>query len=128
MYYVLSVKEDSSFWMTIDAQNEDELKTQLVLYAEMFKDDEKYTQTNIDLINNTIEFFEEQGLFLKEISRDEFILLNTIRSYYDVNDNYISIAEIYDFLYRMKAAGTTLGFKTLNLKGEALCSKILDNR
>lgn len=127
MYYVLSVKEDNSFWMTIDAQNEDELKTQLILYAEMFKDDEKYTQTNIDLINNTIEFFEEQGLFLKEISRDEFILLNTIRSYYDVNDNYISISEIYDFIYRMKAAGTTLDFKTLNLKDEELCSKILDN-
>ena len=127
MYYVLSVKEDNSFWMTIDAQNEDELKTQLILYAEMFKDDEKYTQTNTDLINNTIEFFEEQGLCLKEISRDEFILLNTIRSYYDVNDNYISIAEIYDFIYRMKAAGTTLDFKTLNLKDEELCSKLLDN-
>lgn len=128
MYYVISVKEDNSFWMTIDVQNEEELKTQLILYGEMFKDDEKYTHTNIDLINNTIEFFEEQGLCLKEISRDEFILLNTIRSYYDVNDNYISIAEIYDFIYRMKAASKTLDFKTLNLKDEELCLKILDNR
>lgn len=127
MYYVLNVKENNSFWMTIESQNEDELKTQLILYAEIFKDDKKYNKTNIDLVNNTIQFFEEQGLFLKEISRDEFILLNTIRSYYDVNDNYINITEIYDFINRMKAAGTTLDFKTLNLKDEELCSKILDN-
>lgn len=127
MYYVLNVKENNSFWMTIESQNEDELKTQLILYAEIFKDDKKYNETNIDLVNNTIQFFEEQGLFLKEISRDEFILLNTIRSYYDVNDNYINITEIYDFINRMKAAGTTLDFKTLNLKDEELCSKILDN-
>lgn len=127
MYYVLNVKGDNSFWMTIESQNEDELKTQLILYAEIFKDDKKYNETNIDLVDNTIQFFEEQGLFLKEINRDEFILLNTIRSYYDVNDNYISITEVYDFINRMKAAGTTLDFKTLNLKDEELCSKILDN-
>lgn len=127
MYYVLNVKDDNSFWMTIESQNEDELKTQLILYAEIFKDDKKYNETNIDLVDNTIQFFEEQGLFLKEINRDEFILLNTIRSYYDVNDNYISITEVYDFINRMKAAGTTLDFKTLNLKDEELCSKILDN-
>lgn len=127
MYYVLNVKGDNSFWMTIESQNEDELKTQLILYAEIFKDDKKYNETNIDLVDNTIQFFEEQGLFLKEINRDEFILLNTIRSYYDVNDNYINVTEIYDFINRMKAAGTTLDFKTLNLKDEELCSKILDN-
>lgn len=127
MYYVLNVKDDNSFWMTIESQNEEELKTQLILYAEIFKDDKKYNETNIDLVDNTIQFFEEQGLFLKEINRDEFILLNTIRSYYDVNDNYISITEVYDFINRMKAAGTTLDFKTLNLKDEELCLKILDN-